>query len=152
MAAKPLTGRKVFIFTASAFALIIGVNLYMARQAVSTFPGLVTEDSYNRSQEFNVSRAAQEALGWTVEATIEDGELRLTMADANGLFVDPAELEVSVGRPTHMRDDFVPEFALKGAVLSMPVDLAPGNWTVTINAVAQDGTEFRRRIDLYVRS
>ena len=35
-----LTGKHVFAITASAFAVIIGVNVLLAVKAVSTFPGL----------------------------------------------------------------------------------------------------------------
>ena len=35
-----ITGRQVFLVTAGAFAVIITVNVVMAWQAVSTFPGL----------------------------------------------------------------------------------------------------------------
>ena len=62
MSTSEITGRKVFVFTASAFAIIIGVNFYMAFQAVGTFPGLETKNSYVASQKFDTDRAQQLAL------------------------------------------------------------------------------------------
>ena len=41
-----ITGKYVFAITASAFAVIIGVNLVLAFKAVSTFPGLEVKNSY----------------------------------------------------------------------------------------------------------
>ena len=152
MSAKPLTGRKVFIITASAFAIIIGVNFYMARQAVSTFPGLVTEDSYSRSQEFDADRAAQVALGWEVEADIEDGQLMLTIADDSGAFPEPQNLEVVLGRAATDREDVMPEFVLENGVLVASVNLEGGMWKLWINATSADGIQFRREIELYVGS
>jgi FixH len=61
-----ITGPRVFAFTASAFAVIIGVNVFMAYQAISTFPGLEVKSSYVASQSFDAERAAQNALGLTL--------------------------------------------------------------------------------------
>ena len=63
---RELTGRHVLVITVSAFAVIIGVNLTLAYQAVATFPGLEVQNSYVAGQGFNDRKAAQEALGWTL--------------------------------------------------------------------------------------
>ena len=57
-AEKQLTGRKVLLIMCSAFAVIIGVNLTLAFQAVATFPGLEVKNSYVASQSFDDDRAA----------------------------------------------------------------------------------------------
>ena len=81
MSAKPITGRKVFAIVASAFAVIIGVNIFMAVSAVRTFPGLEVQNSYVASQSFDADREAQEALGWEVTAIVERDTLVLTILD-----------------------------------------------------------------------
>ena len=68
MAERQITGRHVLIGFVGAFSVIIGVNLVLAWSAVRTFPGLEVKNSYVASQEFNERKAAQEGLGWTVEA------------------------------------------------------------------------------------
>ena len=150
MTTKPLTGRKVFWITASAFGVIIAVNLLMATLAVGTFPGLETKNSYVASQKFDADRAAQLALGWRVSAEVTEGELRLTILDAGGEPVDPAKIEATLGRATHVGEDQTPTFAFDGRRHNAPVDLAPGNWNLRLTATAADGTAFRQRVVLYV--
>ena len=41
MSERRLTGRHVLAIAVGAFGIIIGVNLVMAWQAISTFPGLL---------------------------------------------------------------------------------------------------------------
>lgn len=148
-----LTGRKVFLITASAFGVIIAVNVTMAVQAVTTFPGLEVPNSYVASQTFEAERDAQQALGWTLAADYDPAEkaLRLRFADASGQPADLADLSVLVGRTTMSRDDQEPQFVREGGVYSAALDLDPGKWMLHVEARSPDGTAFRQRIDLYVK-
>ena len=150
MSDKPLTGRKVFAITASAFAVIIGVNIYMAVMAVGTFPGLETRNSYVASQHFDADRAAQLALGWQVSAVAKDGVLRLSIRDADGMPVHPATLQATLGRATNVSQDMTPVFVFDGASYVAPAEIGPGNWNLRMLATSADGTEFRQRVVLYV--
>ena len=151
MSEKVLTGRTVFIITASAFAVIIGVNLFMAFMAVGTFPGLETRNSYVTSQKFDAERAAQVALGWEVSAEIADGELRLIITGPDGQPVNPATLNATLGRATNVRDDMAPEFIFDGRAHVAAADVAPGYWNLRLLATAADGTSFRQRIEIRVK-
>lgn len=67
---KPFTGRHMAVILVGAFAVILTVNLAMARLASSTFGGEVVENSYVASQEFNqwLDKAeASKRLGWTAQ-------------------------------------------------------------------------------------
>ena len=152
MAGKELTGRKVFIITASAFAVIIGVNLFMAYQAVGTFPGLETRNSYVASQRFEADRAAQQALGWNVAARIK-GDTLIVDVLKDGAPVELAEIGGILGRPTHVADDQTPVFRRdsNGAYVADIGTLASGGWDLRLAATALDGTDYRRRIKLYIR-
>lgn len=151
MSDKPLTGRKVLIIAVSFFAVIIAVNVTMAVQAIGTFPGLETKNSYVVSQTFDEDRAAQEALGWDVTLDYARGSLRLEITDPEGRPVQPEMLETTLGRATHVQDDITPVFVFDGRAYVAPADLEPGNWDLRMKARADDGTEFRRRVKLYVR-
>ena len=142
---RELTGRHVLIGFVVAFGIIISVNIALAVNAVRTFPGLEVKNSYVASQEFDESRAAQEALGWEVSAKVVGGELILTIDDANGP-VQPAIEKAIFGRATSVRDDQVPEFAHNGTAFAAPVMSDGGNWNLRIEARAEDGTLFRQRI------
>lgn len=143
-----LTGRHVLAIFVLGFGIIIGVNLYMASLAVSTFPGLEVESSYADSQDFDERRIAQEALGWTasVEVDTEAGRLRLHIVDAAGAPVAPAELEALLTRPTSRQDDQLLALTRTRGAFEAEADLAPGRWRLRLTGLARDGTEYRHNI------
>lgn len=147
-----LTGRKVFVITASAFAVIIGVNVLLAVKAVRTFPGLEVTNSYVASQTFEAERAAQERLGWALDYGYEAGALRLQFRDKAGQPVEVGTLKTLVGRTTEAAEDKAPVFAWNGDAYVAPVTLGQGRWMVHVEARAQDGTLFRQRLNLYVKA
>ena len=55
-ATRKLTGWHVLAIFTAAFGVIIGVNLTLAFNAVATFPGLETGNSYVASQSFDARR------------------------------------------------------------------------------------------------
>ena len=146
---KEITGRHVVLGFVGAFGVIIAVNIALAVNAVRTFPGLEVKNSYVASQEFDVQREAQEALGWDVAARVEDGELILTFADATGP-VQPVIEKAIFGHATSVRDDQNPVWAFDGTAFRAPVYSDPGNWNLRIEARAEDGTLFRQRIVILV--
>ncbi|WP_203228046.1 FixH family protein [Roseovarius dicentrarchi] len=148
MSEGKITGRHVLIGFVGAFGVIISVNLFLAYSAVSTFPGLEVANSYVASQQFDERRDAQEALGWTVDASHQDGVLTLAITGASGAPVEVAQLDAVLGRATHVRDDMAPDFTYDGTAYTAPVDLAPGNWNIRMEAVAADGTQFQQRVVL----
>jgi nitrogen fixation protein FixH len=149
-----ITGRQVLVFTVGAFAIIIGVNLVMAWKAISTFPGLEAQNTFVASQEFDIRRDAQEALGWQVATAHEGGQdggrVKLAITDAAGLPVQVASLEVLIGRPTSARDDVRPEFSFQDGMYQADVALQPGQWMLKLLATSAEGTRFEQRFDLMV--
>ncbi|EYD73124.1 FixH family protein [Limimaricola hongkongensis] len=148
MTKRELTGRHVLGLFTGAFAVIIGVNLTMATQAVGSFSGLEVDSSYVASQSFERRRAAQERLGWAVQASHADGALRLELRDREGRIVTPAHLAVAIGRPTERARPLSLE-AADGQPVAL--DLTPGLWRIDVEAEAADGTPFEKRITLRVR-
>ncbi len=149
MAERKITGRHVFFGFAAAFGVIIGVNLVLAYSAVTTFPGLEVKNSYVASQEFNIRKAAQEGLGWHIEADHADGTLLLHITDDVGKPVEVASLEATVGRATHVFDDQTPDFRFDGQSYVAPVALGDGNWNIRMKATSADGTLFQQRVILH---
>lgn len=147
---RPLTGRHVAAMFVAGFGVIIAVNLLLAYSAIRTFPGLETDSSYVASQTFDADRAAQDALGWTVETTHSGGILRLKVTDTEGRPVRPEIVTATLGRATTMAADRTPDFRWDGVALTAAVALAPGNWNLRIDLRADDDTPFRRRIPLRV--
>jgi nitrogen fixation protein FixH len=148
---KELTGKHVAIITVSAFAVIISVNVFMAFKAVKTFPGLEVKNSYVASQTFDVERDAQEALGWSIEASDIGGQLFVSITDEAGMPVEAQSITGILGRATHTRDDQSPDFIFNGkAYVADTGALALGNWNLRMEAVAQDGTVFKQRVVIHV--
>ncbi len=148
---KPLTGRKVFAIFAGAFALIIGVNIFMAYSAIGTFPGLEVANSYVASQTFDAERKAQEALNWDVTAAIEgDDEVTLTIIGPDGAPARVEAIEGTIGRATQRTDDQVLAFRQNdlGVHVAQVEPLDFGKWELRFVATAANGTPFRQRIQL----
>lgn len=130
---------------ALAFGIIISVNMVLAVNAVRTFPGLEVKNSYVASQNFDVERAAQTALGWTVGATLEGDLLTLSIRKGDEA-IAPEILSATFGRATHVGADQVPDFRFDGDAYRAEVEGGPGNWNLRLEARAADGTLFRQRI------
>ena len=79
------------------------------------------------------------------------GSLVLTILGSDGVPVVPAALSVRVGRTTMRAQDRWPDLAFDGQAHVAPVDLDAGKWELRVNAVAADGTAFRRRLILNVK-
>lgn len=146
------TGRHMLAFAVAMFGIIIAVNLWLATQAVGTFPGLETTNSYVASQRFDRDRAAQQQLGWTVTPDYDGRQLTLRVEDASGAPARIKRFSATVGRPTHVRDDQTPQFIYENGVFHAPLALAPGTWNIHVTAEAGDGTVFRQRLDHYAGS
>jgi len=147
---KPLTGAKVFAIFAGAFALIIGVNLFMAWNAIGTFPGLETKSAYVANQTFDAERKAQEALGWETSAMIEGETVQLTILGPDGKPARVEGIEGTIGRATQRTDDQVLAFRQNefGAHVAEVAPLDVGKWDVRFVATAVNGTPFRQRLQI----
>ncbi|MCF6433621.1 FixH family protein [Leisingera sp. MMG026] len=148
---REFTGKHALMLFCGAFAVIIGVNIALAVNAVKTFPGLEVKNSYVASQEFDVRRSAQKALGWSVYASSQGDQVKLEITDADGTPVEVAKLSATLGRATHVQDDQQPEFTFDGQAYVAPAELGPGNWNIRMVARAKDGTEFTQRVILHVK-
>jgi nitrogen fixation protein FixH len=150
---KPLTGRKVFAIFAGAFAIIIGVNVFMAYSAIGTFPGLEVANSYVASQSFDADRAAQEALGWEVSAGFDSDEaVTLTIMAPNGQPARVESLDGTLGRATQRSDDQLLSFVQndRGVHVASITPLDAGKWELRFVATAINGVAFKQRIEMII--
>jgi nitrogen fixation protein FixH len=151
MAEREFTGRHAAAVFIGAFGIIISVNLALAFNAVKTFPGLEVKNSYVASQNFDARRDAQQALGWSVRADARGGLVMLAITDAQGAPVQVVNLDATLGRATHVKDDLKPDFQFDGTAYVAPAELGAGNWNIRMTAEAADGTQFSQRVILHVR-
>ena len=147
-----IKGWHVLAGFVGAFGIIISVNIFMAYNAVTTFPGLEVSNGYIASQSFDKRRAEQEKLGWTVLAEVEEGRLIVAITDADGRAVQAGAVEATVGRPTENKHDQNPELVFDGRSYTAPMDLGAGKWILRFKAQSLDGVPFEQRLDVHVKS
>ncbi|SEW43008.1 Nitrogen fixation protein FixH [Cognatiyoonia koreensis] len=148
---REFTGWHMLALMVGGFGIIIAVNLTLAFNAVATFPGLETKNSYVVSQNFDKDRAAQDALGWDVAVALTETDLTIEITDANGT-VKPKVVSAILGRATYAGADSFPDFTWTGNALHTSVDQDPGYWNLRLVLQAPDGTMFRRRFPLTVQA
>lgn len=136
------------------FGVIISVNLYMAFSAIDTWTGLVVENSYVASQEFNTKLAIardREAAGWTGGLDYSDGELVFSLTGGDGEPLDLTGVHVAVSRPIGIEgdQDLVLTLAEDGTH-RVAVDLEPGVWNAKIAAGIADEPDYEHNARLIV--
>ncbi len=134
----PFTGRHFAMIIVAFFAVVVTVNLVMARYASVTFGGVVVENSYVASQEFNGWLAAarrEKALGWAADVRrAADGSVavRISGAPSKGLSLR-GEARHPLGRASDRALIF--RRLADGRFLS-DRSLPAGRWTLRLEAVA----------------
>lgn len=106
-AARAFTGRQMLLIMLVFFGVIIAVNVTMVRFAVSSFGGLVVENSYVASQHFQTDRAAalaQPIADWDVEVLSAGGDQLRILVRHEGSWTYGGKLTALALRPTHRRD------------------------------------------------
>lgn len=110
-----ITGWHALGFFILFFGTIIAVNLYMATKALTTFGGVVVENSYVASQNYNewlAEARAQKELGWH-EDVARDADGIITVGATNALKAPLVSAQVSaiaqhpLGRAPDVTIDFI---------------------------------------------
>lgn len=146
----PLTGWHFTAIIVSFFAVVITVNLVMARFASSTFGGVVVDNSYVASQNYNEwlqAAEAQKALGWSATAARQaDGRVALTLAGATEAGVTVSAV---ARHPLGRQPDTALRFIATGAGQFLSeTPLAAGRWKLRIAARNAAGQPWRTELDL----
>ena len=144
---EKFTGYHMLATMVAFFTVVIGVNLVMARYAITTWTGLVVPNTYVASQEFN-GKAAQSkaitALGY--QGAIASGEagFTFTLTDRNGAGVDADAVLVAFNRPVGAVGDHTMTLTPRGqGMFAAPGKLIEGEWIAHISAVLDGATIYR---------
>jgi nitrogen fixation protein FixH len=149
---REFTGSHMLAVILAFFGVVIAVNLTMATLANTSWTGLVVENTYVASQQFNKKAEegrAQAALGWTGKLTIAWGEVRYSLTDGAGKPVPLHGVKVLFRHPAYESEDKSVTLALatgqEFAAQHMPKD---GVWIVEVDADAGLAMPYRevRRI------
>ena len=142
--------------------VVLAVNILFISLAFLTNPGLVDEDYYIKSQDFEENlvkyREARNALGWTYQAEFPQSLIqnkpqpyRLTMVDKAGLPLTAATVTITAYRPSDASADFTANLTEVGAglyegYLNFPLK---GIWDLNFNVVREDDKfDFSRRASI----
>ena len=138
---RPFTGRHMTAVLVGFFGVVIAVNLTMARYAGATFGGIVVDNSYVASQEFNrwlEQAEAQKRLGWdAVTAWRPDGRLAVAVSGAPAAVTVAAAARHPLGRLPDRELTF--EKIGEGRFLSSE-SLPEGRWTLRLSLTSGDQT------------
>ena len=132
------TGKHMLFLVLGFFGVVIGVNITMAVISSTSWTGLVVENSYVASQEFDAKRndhLRQIAAGWQSDLTVDRTALALHIVDAEGKPVDLGAVTVLVNRPVGGHDD--QNLTLTRAAdgtYSTPITLTDGVWDAWLTA------------------
>lgn len=131
---RHFSGKHMAIILVSFFGVVIAVNLMMARFAVSTFGGVVVDNSYVASQEFNrwlEEAEAERALGWNaVTAWRPDGRLAITIRGPG----DSAYLTGVARHPLGQLEDRELSFERTANGTYVSREIVPmGRWTLRLH-------------------
>ena len=129
------TGRHMAGILIAFFAVVLAVNLLLARLAGATFGGVVVENSYVASQHFNrwLDAAARESkLGWRAAVARQtDGRLTVTLTEAP----DGATLSAIARHPVGRLPDARLAFARDmGGTFVSDEPLPEGRWRLRAEA------------------
>jgi nitrogen fixation protein FixH len=135
-----LTGGKVLAMLVVFFGLVMVVNVFMMRAAISTFGGVDTPSSYEAGLTYvseEAVAAAQAARNWKVEARLApsgtDEAVTVTVRDAAGKPVAGAAVAARLAHPVDERRDVDVALAEREAGTYVgEVAATPGQWYLDI--------------------
>ena len=149
MTRGPFTGWHISAIITGFFAVVITVNFVMAYYASATFGGVVVENSYVASQQFNQwleEGRRQQALGWSATATRNgDGRVAVRM---EGVPAQGLTLSATARHPLGRAPDRALGFVRQGDGSFLSNEPLPaGRWTVRFEARTADA-QWRSEQDL----
>ncbi|WEX79348.1 FixH family protein (plasmid) [Sinorhizobium numidicum] len=147
---RGFTGWHMVAVTGLFFGTIISVNLVMAWNASRSWSGLVVENSYVASQQFNGKVAETRAFaesGIRGELTAESGAIHyvLTRKGEPERAVD--KVVAVLKRPVEAHEDIRVELVRKGEGIFVSAQaLKPGQWIADVTAMAGGALVYRQAV------
>ncbi len=149
---RRFTGYHAAAILCAFFAVVIAVNVTMARFAISTFGGTVVDNSYVASQKFNgwlAEARREQALGWTVGDPVRDGSrLVVTITDSLGQPLTGATLTMRAEHPLGRAPERDLTFAETAPGQYQSIEPFPqGRWKLRAS-IRRDGRELDLAFDV----
>jgi nitrogen fixation protein FixH len=146
-APRPLTGRVVLFSLIAFFAVVISVNLLLAKLAIDTLPGTEVDSAYSASLAYEneiVAARDQNMRNWKVDAHVErhaDGAamVQIEAHDSAGAPIPGLKFLGRFERPTDRRADQPITLAEVGSGIyrGSVASVAPGQWDLVLEGDAE---------------
>jgi nitrogen fixation protein FixH len=151
---RHFTGRHMLIIMVSFFAVIFTANMCLVYYANHSWTGLVVQNSYVASQEFNATTQKLEQAAADFHATLnyQNGKLKITLRDNSGKAANIQNVVARLGRPSHEGED--KSIALSGSGdgdFAADIVLGRGQWSGAVSADVIGRTLWQRPIRLFVK-
>jgi nitrogen fixation protein FixH len=131
------TGRHMLLAILGFFGVVIAVNAGMAVVSSVSWTGLVVQNSYVASQEFEAKRRAhiaQQQAGWSASLDYVEGRALLRVVDSGGVAIALGNPVLQINRPVGGHDD--QRVALSpgpDGIYAGAVALGPGVWEARVS-------------------
>ena len=141
------TGRMTLGLIIGFFAVIFAVNGIFVWYATQSWHGLDTDDAYRKGLDYNATlerAAAQKALGWRAEVTLDGARPVLRLSDSTGQPLSGLAVTGVARRPVDEHADRALELVGAGdGVYRAASDLpARGQWELRVEVARRDGPPF----------
>lgn len=148
------TGKHMIAIMVSFFGVIISVNVLMAYLASSTWSGLVVENTYVASQQFNEKATLAktwQASGIKGEVSVAGPVVVYTLTRSGTEPMDADRVEAAFHRPVGTHQDFKLSLvaAGQGRFEAKHVVLA-GEWIVDLTTYSKDAVIFHEARRIHV--
>ena len=153
---RRFTGLHMFAVVCGFFAVVIAANAALAFYAMGSWSGLVVDNSYVASQNYNAVLAearAQRALGWKTKLEASSGSLVFTVSDKSGRAIAGAKVEAELERPSDSGEDrTLALLEQAGGRYVHKGNLKAGLWNASVSVTDTAGRHYRRDFRLNVTS
>lgn len=153
---REFTGYHMFGVLVLFFGTIITVNLVMARFAITTWTGLVVENSYVASQEFNEKAAEMKAiaaLGYRVDLDSSGKGFYLDLSDRTGAPVSSDLVVIQFHHPVGQVGDETLTLMPQGhGRFATSATLPEGEWIASVTVTDGDATVYKRAHRIHIRA
>lgn len=131
------TGLHMWLLAIGFFGVIIAVNITLAVFSSVSWTGLVVDNTYVASQEFDDKRLAhkrQVEAGWTSSLTYVEATAILAVTDGGGTAIDLGTPTLQINRPVGGHDDQKVTLTRQhDGTYAGPVTLGPGVWEARVD-------------------
>jgi nitrogen fixation protein FixH len=131
------TGRHMLLAIVGFFGVIIAVNVTMAVVSSVSWTGLVVQNSYVASQQFEQKRlahVAQQQAGWRASLDYIEGVALLRVVDAGGFAIELGQPVLQINRPVGGHDDQKVALSRRpDGIYAGPLTLGPGIWEARVS-------------------